>query len=67
MGGEGHPFPKAVWVLQRCTLQGGTGISSPSCSAAVADGLFVLQGAVSSAQRGLAAREVVERAGCGLC
>lgn len=66
-GGGWHPFPKAVWVLQCCTLQGGTGISSRHWSAAVADGLFVLQGAVSSAQRGLAAREAVDRAGCGLC
>jgi len=44
-------------VLQSRTLQGGAGLSSQRWSAAVADELFVLQGVVSSAQRGLAARE----------
>lgn len=66
-GQRRQPFPKAVWELQGCTSQGGTGICSWRWSAAVADGLFVLQGAVSSVQRGLAAREVVECAVCGLC
>ena len=65
--GEDIHFLKLCGLLHCCTSQGGTRISSWCWSAAVADGLFVLQGAVSSAQRVLAARAAVARAGCDLC
>lgn len=50
-----------------CCSQGGAGISGRHRSAAAADGLFVLQGAASSAQRGPVAREASECVGSGLC
>lgn len=46
-------------MLLCCSSQGGAGISGRHRSAAAAEGLFVLQGAASSAHRGPAAREVL--------